>query len=119
MVHCSPIRPYLSPLYVRCASDRENVWGIWNGITPRDGEAIRRIGQLLRFLGNRGYLQSPDWVPHDLTLKAGVLFSSRWPLKDGSTAWTIVNRGNPAVNFSGPALAVPAGLPANICFYDL
>ena len=27
----------------------ENVWGTWNGITPRDAEAIRRVGTLLRF----------------------------------------------------------------------
>ena len=27
----------------------ENIWGVWNGITPRDGEAIRRIGTILRY----------------------------------------------------------------------
>ena len=29
----------------------ENVWGTWNGISPRDGEAIRRLQPLLRFFG--------------------------------------------------------------------
>ena len=28
----------------------ENVWGVWNGIVPRDGEAIRRMAAMLRFL---------------------------------------------------------------------
>lgn len=37
-----------------------------NRITPRDGEQIRRVGALLRFLGGRGYLQSQDWVPHSI-----------------------------------------------------
>ncbi len=26
----------------------ENVWGIWNGITPRDGEATRRVATIER-----------------------------------------------------------------------
>ena len=26
----------------------ENVWGIWNGITPRDGEATRRVATMER-----------------------------------------------------------------------
>ena len=30
----------------------ENVWGTWNGITPRDGEAIRRVAAMLRYLGS-------------------------------------------------------------------
>jgi len=28
----------------------ENIWGIWNGITPRDAEALRRIYSILRYL---------------------------------------------------------------------
>lgn len=24
----------------------ENIWGIWNGITPRDAEAVRRIAKI-------------------------------------------------------------------------
>ena len=26
----------------------ENVWGIWNGVTPRDGEATRRVATIER-----------------------------------------------------------------------
>ena len=26
----------------------ENIWGIWNGITPRDGEATRRMATIER-----------------------------------------------------------------------
>eukprot|EP01083_Nonionella_stella_P258130 882731_1 len=49
----------------------ENVWGCWNGITPRDGEAVRRIGTILRFFGNRAndptqqnFTQSLGWLPY-------------------------------------------------------
>ena len=29
----------------------ENIWGIWNQITPRDGEALRRIAAIERAYG--------------------------------------------------------------------
>ena len=31
----------------------ENVFGVWNGITPRDAEVVRRVGTILRYFGNR------------------------------------------------------------------
>jgi gamma-glutamyl hercynylcysteine S-oxide synthase len=66
----------------------ENVWGIWNGITPRDGEATRRMAAIER--GVAAFLVSPEWEPFYPTVQFGV-FASRWPLK-GQTVWTIVNR---------------------------
>jgi len=42
----------------------ENVWGNWNGITPHDAEAIRRVAAMLRYFGKEGFLQSPGWEPH-------------------------------------------------------
>ena len=36
----------------------ENVWGIWNGITPRDAEALRRISKIERRFAE--LLVSPD-----------------------------------------------------------
>lgn len=76
----------------------ENVWGTWNGITPRDGEAIRRVATMSRFLGKHGFLQSPDWEPHtivDLPDKRNNpdVFASKWPLGK-NRVWTIVNRGD-------------------------
>ena len=29
----------------------EDVWGAWNGLTPRDGEALRRAAAVLHFWG--------------------------------------------------------------------
>ncbi|WP_229223675.1 SUMF1/EgtB/PvdO family nonheme iron enzyme [Duganella sp. sic0402] len=66
----------------------ENIWGIWNGVTPRDGEATRRVATLSRMYAR--FLVSPDWEPHYPSRRHGV-FTSRWPLAEG-TLWTIVNR---------------------------
>jgi gamma-glutamyl hercynylcysteine S-oxide synthase len=66
----------------------ENVWGIWNGVTPRDGEATRRVATIERAVAP--FLVSPDWEPLYPMLRFG-LFASRWPLGD-QTVWTIVNR---------------------------
>ena len=66
----------------------ENVWGIWNGVTPRDGEATRRVATVER--GIAPFLVSQDWEPFYPTHFYGV-FASRWPLGD-RTVWTIVNR---------------------------
>jgi gamma-glutamyl hercynylcysteine S-oxide synthase len=66
----------------------ENIWGIWNGITPRDAEATRRVATIERAIAP--FLISPEWEPLAPTLRYGV-FASRWPLID-RTVWTIVNR---------------------------
>jgi iron(II)-dependent oxidoreductase len=78
----------------------ENVWGIWNGITARDAEAIRRVAKIERQFAD--FLVSPQWQPHTLTIQYGV-FASRFPRND-STLWTIVNRGQ--MNIDGPQLAI-------------
>ena len=66
----------------------ENIWGIWNGITPRDGEATRRMATIER--GVAPFLVGRDWEPLYPTTFYGV-FASRWPLGD-QTVWTLVNR---------------------------
>jgi gamma-glutamyl hercynylcysteine S-oxide synthase len=66
----------------------ENVWGIWNGIDPRDAETTRRVAAIER--GVAPFLVSPAWEPHYPMRSYGV-FASRWPL-DTQTVWTIVNR---------------------------
>ncbi len=66
----------------------ENVWGIWNGITPRDEEAARRVATVERAVAP--FLTSANWEPLYPMARFGI-FSSRWPLQ-GETVWTIVNR---------------------------
>jgi formylglycine-generating enzyme required for sulfatase activity len=66
----------------------ENIWGIWNGITPRDAEATRRVATIERAVAP--FLVSPGWEPHAPMLRYGI-FASRWPLHQ-QTLWTIVNR---------------------------
>jgi gamma-glutamyl hercynylcysteine S-oxide synthase len=80
----------------------ENVWGIWNGITPRNAEATRQMATLER--GLAPFLTSAGWEPYYPTHLYGV-FASRWPL-NGQTAWTIVNRNE--YDVAGPEMSVPA-----------
>jgi formylglycine-generating enzyme required for sulfatase activity len=89
----------------------ENIWGIWNGITPHDGETLRRIGAIDRAAGD--LLTGPDWEPLTPTLQFGVI-ASKWP-GTGQTLWTLVNRNQYAV--AGEQLAVPSRAGAR--YYDL
>ncbi len=66
----------------------ENIWGIWNGITPRDSEGTRRVATIERTFAP--FLVSQDWEPLYPMHLYGV-FASRWPRED-QTLWTIVNR---------------------------
>lgn len=79
----------------------ENIWGIWNGITPRDAEATRRVASIEREVSS--FLVSPDWEPHYPMHRYGV-YASRWPLHD-RTVWTIVNRNE--YNVDGPQISIP------------
>jgi formylglycine-generating enzyme required for sulfatase activity len=79
----------------------ENIWGIWNGINPRDAEATRRVAAIER--GVAPFLVSPEWEPLSPTHNFGV-YASRWPLGN-ETVWTIVNRNNYADD--GPQLDAP------------
>ncbi len=70
----------------------ENVWGIWNQLTPRDAEILRRIAWIERAMAD--LLVSPDWQPHFPTLQAGSgVYASRFPGK-GRTLWLLVNRSD-------------------------
>ena len=66
----------------------ENIWGIWNGITPRDAEATRRMAAIER--GVAPFLVSAQWEPLFPMHNFGV-YASRWP-HQVETVWTIVNR---------------------------
>jgi gamma-glutamyl hercynylcysteine S-oxide synthase len=89
----------------------ENVWGIWNGVTPRDAEATRRIATMER--GVAPFLVSAAWEPFYPTHMYGI-FASRWPLKD-QTVWTIVNRNEYDVH--GRQMTVP--FQQGTRFFDL
>lgn len=68
----------------------ENIWGIWNQMTPRDAEALRRISVIERAYS--ALLASPNWEPYTFTQQFGV-FASKWPGAH-TTLWTIVNRNH-------------------------
>ena len=89
----------------------ENIWGIWNQITPRDAEALRRLATIER--ATAALLVSSDWEPHTPTLQYGV-FASKFPAQ-GQTLWTIVNRNE--YDLAGRVLEVPHA--AGTRYFDL
>ena len=66
----------------------ENVWGIWNQLTPRDAEALRRISKIERQFAD--LLVSRDWEPHTPTIQYGI-FASKFP-GAAESLWTFINR---------------------------
>ncbi|MGC2657743.1 MAG: formylglycine-generating enzyme family protein, partial [Bryobacteraceae bacterium] len=89
----------------------ENIWGIWNGITPRDGETTRRMATIER--GVARFLLSKDWEPFYPMHSYGV-YASQWPL-ESETVWTIVNRNE--YNIEGAQMSIPA--KAGMRYFDL
>jgi gamma-glutamyl hercynylcysteine S-oxide synthase len=89
----------------------ENVWGIWNGISPRDAEATRRMATIER--GVAKFLVSPGWEPLYPTLNYGV-YASCWPL-GREMVWTIVNRA--FYDIGGEQMKVP--LEPGMRYFDL
>jgi formylglycine-generating enzyme required for sulfatase activity len=83
----------------------EDIWGIWNGIAPRDGEATRRMATIERAIAP--FLNSPDWEPFYPMYAYGV-YASRWPF-GGRTAWTIVNRNEYDVDARQMSVAAEDG----------
>jgi len=89
----------------------ENIWSIWNQITPRDAEALRRVAKIERAFAS--LLISPGWEPHTPTLRQGV-FASKFPGQE-QTLWTMVNRNQ--YDVAGRQMAVP--YKSGMRFYDL
>ena len=89
----------------------ENVWGIWNGFTPRDAEALRRISAIYRAVPD--LLVSPDYQPFTPTLQKGI-YATKFP-GTTETLWTVINRMDAVA--TGGQLEVPFSL--GIRFYDL
>jgi formylglycine-generating enzyme required for sulfatase activity len=89
----------------------ENIWGIWNGITPRDAEATRRVATIERALAP--FFSSTQWRPLYPTHRYGV-FASQWP-QGQQTVWTIVNRNE--YDVAGWQISVPYSTGAR--YYDL
>jgi len=81
----------------------ENVWGIWNGLSDRDAESIKRISKIYRFFSDRGsYFTSPDWLPFAPITDTYGIFASMFPSSASASAsagkqafaavWNIINR---------------------------
>ena len=66
----------------------ENIWGIWNQFTERDGETLRRMARIYRQFPQ--LVVSMDWEPYQVCLQGGI-FASKFPV-DGLCLHTFINR---------------------------
>ena len=89
----------------------ENVWGIWNGVTPRDAEALRRIAAVYRALPE--LLVSPNYEPFTPTLREGV-YATKFP-GNSAVLWTFINRTPATV--TGSQIQIP--FTKGTRFFDL
>ncbi len=89
----------------------ENIWGIWNEITPRDAEALRRVAAIERTFPD--LLTSSRWRPFFPTLQYGT-YASTWP-GEMKTLFTIINRN--AYEVQGAQLQLHSEDGAH--YYDL
>ncbi|NLF09111.1 MAG: formylglycine-generating enzyme family protein [Pirellulaceae bacterium] len=69
----------------------ENIWGIWNGLTPRDCHALRRIAAIQRTLVD--LTVSADWEPYAPAMRESEgVFAAKFPGR-GQTLYVLVNCG--------------------------
>ena len=89
----------------------ENIWGIYNGMTPRADQTVKIISKI----DTRFYrlLTGNGWHPHYLMLNYGI-FASEWADRD-STLWTIVNRND--FDVDGIQMKIPYEL--GFSYFDL
>jgi formylglycine-generating enzyme required for sulfatase activity len=83
----------------------ENIWGLWNQLTDRDAETLRRIATIEREFAP--CMTSADWRPYVHTRQAGV-FASRFPYA-GTTVWHLVNRNEYEIDGEQIAVAHEPG----------
>jgi len=72
----------------------ENIWGIWNQVTERDAEALRRVAHVERRFAD--LLASAEWEPFVPVLQRGV-YAAKFP-GEGQTLYTFVNRNEYGVD---------------------
>ncbi|KAI8377656.1 C-type lectin protein [Radiomyces spectabilis] len=94
----------------------ENIFGTWNQISPRDGEALRRTSKIMRCFGPT-FFANPDWEPHTPCIQWKCVFGSRWVSSTtaNQVLWTFVNRSPlPAVGHQ-----IVVGYQIGWQFYDV
>ena len=90
----------------------ENVWGIWNGINPRDAEATRRVANISNAPSRRSWSAPTGSRSIPCTGTASTPAAGRCGQE---TVWTIVNRNG--YDIAGRQMDVP--LTPGMRYFDL
>jgi len=88
----------------------ENIFGIWNGITERDGELLRRAMKILRHFHHFLVDPSTEWLPfypiQHLTAAASHVFVSKF-VGQGRALFLLINAGTQTAGTQDWALSTP------------
>jgi iron(II)-dependent oxidoreductase len=94
----------------------ENVWGIWNGMTKREDEAVKRAFKILRKFDY--LLKSDQWEPYAFSNYEEQVFGTRFPDPAGTQNLLTL------INVSGKRKLIQISIPSitrlkNIRCFDL
>jgi len=89
----------------------ENVWGIYNEMTPRAAQTVKIISDIYQHFYE--LLTGTGWLPHYPMLNYGV-FASKWSGRD-STLWTIINRND----FDVDGVQMKVSGQEGVSYYDV
>lgn len=75
----------------------ENIWGIYNAMTKRAEQAVKRVYGILRFFSE--HATSPYWKPLQSTNHPSSVFATKFPHPDWkSVLWTIIHTKDASVH---------------------
>jgi len=98
----------------------ENIWGIWNGVTARDGELLWRVSRTLRHFHPLLSDLEVEWLPFypvkSKSKSSDHVFASKFVGKD-QELWLIINTANTDVDASSWQLQVPSARDHE--YYDM
>lgn len=85
----------------------ENVWGIWNAMTEREDETVKRMFAILRKFG--AIVATGDWTPYYAMTSDGLYASVFASKKSGQALYTFISTAENATTYKLSLTAAQSG----------